>query len=68
MVYAKSLLQSFPQEIIGIPRFHMEIRAGSSVLQPIVHLSIEIKFRGVYVWNVRVYPHYNSALRPVVLG
>ena len=30
-------------------------------------LSTEIKFRGVYAWNVRVYPHYNSAPRPVIL-
>ena len=45
-----------------------EMRAGSSVLQPIVYLSIEIKFREIYIWNVRVYPHYNSASRPVILG
>ena len=68
MVYAKSPLQSFMQEITGIPGFHTEMRAGSSVLQPIVYLSIEIKFREIYIWNVRVYPHYNSASRPVILG
>ena len=45
----------------------MGMRAGSSVLQPIVHLSIKIKFRRIYVWNVIVYPHYNSAPRPVIL-
>ena len=67
VVYTKSTLQSFMQEITGIPRFHMEMRAGSSVLQPIVYLSIEIKFREIYIWNVRVYPHCNPAPKPVFL-
>ena len=49
VVYTKSTLQSFMQEITGIPRFHMEMRAGSSVLQPIVYLSIEIKFRDLHL-------------------
>ena len=53
-------LQSFIQEITGISRIHMKMRTGSFVIQFIICLSIEIKFSGIYFWNVRMYQHYNS--------